>query len=295
MKLKKIINDKIFPAKLLIILTATLLFILSFTPTAIAYGGQNISLGHDYGKTSPFCLNCHDLARLAKLPPSSLPTIDATCITCHDIHRATPNDLRYRTRNHPVIGTASPFTAYKINTYSKYSQNGHRLGISTDTSLIGKAAPESANNFLPVSNKKSLSTINGWRYWRTAYAQNSPQISVTSPPTSIMTCNSCHASHRLENLSASGGGTAPQTVQNIATQSSTTTAEIKLCLSCHPGYASNVGGKNHNHPDRFCLDCHGNTTDNTGNQDFPHSGNTELLSDTGDSLCLRCHISESLP
>ena len=292
MKLNKLISYKVFPTKLFILLSATLLIILAVTPMAIAYNQHSLSLGHDYGKTSPFCLNCHDLARLAKLSPSLLPTIDATCITCHDIHRATPNDLRHRAGNRSAMGTASSLTAYKINTYSKYSQNGHRLGAGADTSLIGKLASNSEQNLLPVSNKESITKISDWRYWQTVYAQDPTPLSLTSPSSSVITCNSCHSSHPSQNFSVSA---VSETLTGL-TQSSTTAAEIELCLSCHPSYASNNnGGANHNHPDRFCLDCHGNTTNNTSNQDFPHTGNTDLLSDIPDSLCLRCHISESLP
>lgn len=294
MKLNKLKSDKVSPVKILAIQATALLIILSAMPMANAYGRQNLSLGHDYGTTSPFCLNCHDLSQLAKLEQSLLPTIDATCITCHDIHRATPDDMRHRTRNRPIVGTASKLTAYKINTYSKYRQNGHRLGAGFDVSLIGKVTTAPEKNILPVSNRKTATKNSDWRYWQAAYEQNSPPLSVTSPSTSIMTCNSCHAAHAGQNLSVSATSTTSQPGLSASTLSSSTTTEIELCLSCHPTYASN-GGNNHNHPDRFCLDCHGDTASSSSNQDFPHSGSYNLLTDYSEALCLRCHISESLP
>lgn len=260
------------------------------------------------------CGTCHGVYQQA---PSGArdpgyPGIEAGTAALKSVYKVPLAD-KYTHEGHRLGqgGTAGPYT-YKSGPN----------GVQPYTTSTPDYIPGSQDYSIPGNFGTLLTRLPGWAAW---LANGQTEVDAVNYPASGKSalqglyCVSCHSPHGNYGRALPAGVTngkllsdRPNHTTNTVDASSWTSWVNwgdQWCIRCHKARDSanyvNNGGKPYNHPIStgsgptrvgLCLQCHGNNaSDPLAPQDFPHSGATNLLSDYPDALCIRCHVSGTLP
>jgi hypothetical protein len=225
-----------------------------------------------------------------------------------------PISERYTHEGHRLSQLGSGNTTY---TFAGGDANGN------DPYYYSTTTPD----WIPGSGGGLLSRIPSWTYFvsgayidPTVWPSGGSYPSTNTPyggrwATGGLYCASCHSphgttfgnatiykllsrrpNHTTDTVDTTMSPSAPD--GNSYLWSDFVAAGGKWCIRCHKRRWENStpdGVDPHTHPASVCLQCHGNNSSPSYPTDFPHTGATNLLSDYPDALCIRCHVSGTLP
>jgi len=215
-----------------------------------------------------------------------------------------------------VASLGSEWSAYEVALGSAGTAPGHQLQRGAGTWNFNDGTTNTADYIPGGSNLLKAIKLDGDN---DASTMNSTTDTLAFTATNGLFCVSCHTPHgefgklmrptasdtdsvRISRklLSAKPNHSFTDPVVSVTTW--TVEGGRNWCGRCHDKRTNLNPSVVHTHPDVVCLNgCHGAPGGaapykNVSNMDFPHtSTNENLLEQTPDALCLKCHLSGYLP